>query len=117
MELNLAVVRGVLSAAPEVRVVASGSTVASLSVRTPTAGRTTSVPVTVWDPPAWVEDLVDGAEVLVLGVVRRRFYRAGPATGSRVDVEATFVGRPTKRDLGAWRRRIEASLAEVQPAS
>ena len=49
----------------------------------------------------------------MLGAVRRRFYRAGAATGSRVDVEATFVSRPGKRQLGAFTRRIEASLAEL----
>jgi single-strand DNA-binding protein len=113
MELNLAVVRGPLSSAPDLRVLPSGTEVANLAVRTPADGRSTSVPVTVWDPPAWVADLAEGDELLVLGAVRRRFYRAGAATGSRVDVEATFVARPGKRQLGVFTRRIEASLAAL----
>jgi single-strand DNA-binding protein len=113
MELNLAVVRGPLSAPPSLSTLASGDEVAGLSIRTPVDGRTTSVPVTVWRPPAWVADLDEGDELLVLGAVRRRFYRAAGGTGSRVDVEATYVARPTKRQLGAFVRRIEASLGEL----
>ena len=113
MELNLAVVRGPLSSDPDLRSLPSGAEVANLSVRTPVDGRSTSVPVTVWDPPAWIADLAEGDEVLVLGAVRRRFYRAGGGTGSRVDVEASFVARPDKRQLGVFTRRIEASLAEL----
>ena len=49
----------------------------------------------------------------MLGVVRRRFYRAGAATGSRVDVEASFVARPGRRQVGAFARRIRESLGEL----
>ena len=113
MELNLAVVSGPLSAAPEIRQLPSGSSVANLAVRAPTVGGATSVPVSVWDPPAWLAELATGDEVIVLGAVRRRFYRSGGGTGSRVDVEATFVGRPGKRQVGTVTRRIEATLAEL----
>jgi single-strand DNA-binding protein len=113
MELNLAVVRGSLSSAPDLRTLPSGSEVANLAVRTPVDGTATSVPITVWDPPAWIAGLTEGDEVLVLGAVRRRFYRAGATTGSRVDVEASFVARPSKRQLGVFTRRIRASLGEL----
>jgi single-strand DNA-binding protein len=113
MELNLAVVRGPLSSAPDLRTLSSGADVASLAVRTPIDGKSTSVPVTVWDPPEWIADLAEGDELLVLGSVRRRFYRAGAATGSRVDVEATFVARPGKRQLGVFARRIQESLGDL----
>jgi len=113
MELNLAVVRGPLSSAPDLRTLPSGTEVANLAIRTPVEGTATSVPVTLWDPPAWIADLAAGDELLVLGAVRRRFYRAGAATGSRVDVEASFVARPGKRQLGAFTRRIQASLGEL----
>ncbi len=116
MSINLAAVRGPLSTAPELRVLESGTAVATLSVRTPLAEGATSVPVTVWDPPAWVADLVAGDEVVVVGAVRRRFYRSAGGTGSRVDVEASFVGRTRKRDLDGWRRRLAASLAELADA-
>jgi single-strand DNA-binding protein len=113
MELNLAVVRGPLSSAPDLRTLPSGTEVANLAVRTPVDGTATSVPITLWDPPAWIAALAEGDELLVLGVIRRRFYRAGAATGSRVDVEASFVARPGKRQLGAFTRRIQASLGDL----
>lgn len=110
MELNLAVVAGSLSSAPVVRTVASGARIASLSLRTHAGAVTTSVPVSWWDPPAWVEELVADDELLVLGAVRRRFFRAGGGTGSRVEVEAAFAGRPGRRQRAAVRRRVEAGL-------
>ena len=113
MELNLAVIRGPLSSEPELRALASGSTVANLAVRAPTAGRATSVPISVWDPPAWVSELAEGDDVIVLGAVRRRFYRAGAGTGSRVDVEAVFIGRAGKRQRRTVAKRMEAALAEL----
>jgi hypothetical protein len=120
-QLNLAVVIGVCSAPPEVRVLESGTRVASLSVRAPAhaggrggratdarvaeAGeRATSVPVTVWDPPAWVEALEPGEAIVVVGQVRRRFYSRPGGVGSRVDLEAVSIARA--RD----RRRVDAAL-------
>jgi hypothetical protein len=58
----------------------------------------------VWDPPAWVESLDAGDVVIVVGRMRRRFYQRPGGVGSRVDLEADFVGRA--RD----RRRIDAAL-------
>ena len=112
VQLNVAVVSGVCSSPPEVRVLESGTRVASLSVRAPARGgngtdageRATSVPVTVWDPPAWVEELDTGAAVMVVGQVRRRFYSRPGGAGSRVDLEATAIAR--SRD----RRRVDAAL-------
>jgi len=117
-QINLAVVSGVCSAPPVVRVLASGTRVASLSVRAPAHGgsrgngasgaeaaeRATSVPVTVWDPPAWVEALDTGDAVVVVGQVRRRFYSRPGGVGSRVDLEAVSIARA--RD----RRRVDAAL-------
>ncbi len=92
--LNLSVVCGRCSAVPEVRVLESGTRLASLAVRCPAGSdRATSVPVTVWDPPAWVEALEPGDAVVVVGRLRRRFYRRPDGVGSRVDVEADLIGR------------------------
>ncbi len=113
MEMNLAVVRGPISSSPEIRSLESGSTVATIGVRAPAGDRTTSVPVSVWDPPAWIGELAPGDEVIVLGAVRRRFYRGSAGTGSAVDVEAVFVGRPGKRQLRSVARQIESTLAEL----
>jgi single-strand DNA-binding protein len=114
VRLNLVVVRGTCSGPPELRELESGRRLAALAVRAPGPdGRTTSVPVTVWEPAAWVEDLDDGVDVVVVGAVRRRFFRTGAGgAGARVDVEAVFVGRAgRRRDLDSARRRTEEVLA------
>jgi single-stranded DNA-binding protein len=109
--LNLSVVCGRCSAVPEVRVLESGTRLASLALRCPGGrDRATSVPVTVWDPPAWVETLEPGDAVVVVGRLRRRFYQRAGGVGSRVDVEAELIGRA--RD----RRRRAAALEKAEAA-
>ncbi len=109
--LNLAVLVGELSAEPEVRDLGDRGRVASLAVRTPTADGATSVPVTVWAPPVWLEDAPAGTRVVLFGPVRRRFYRsAAGATGSRVEVAASAIARDTARSRAAMGRRAAAAL-------
>lgn len=109
--VNLSVVCGPCSAAPEIRVLESGTRLATLAVRCPAGDdRATSVPVTVWDPPAWLESLEPGDAVVVVGKLRRRFYQRPGGVGSRVDVEAELIGRA--RD----RRRIDAALRRAESA-
>jgi single-stranded DNA-binding protein len=112
--VNLAVLCGPCSGPAEIRVLESGSRLATFAVRCPTGAgadeRVTSVPVTVWDPPAWVETLAAGDEVVVVGRVRRRFYQRRGGGGSRVDVESALIGRA--RD----RRRIDAALRKADEA-
>ncbi|MEX1006739.1 MAG: single-stranded DNA-binding protein [Acidimicrobiia bacterium] len=109
--VNLSVVCGPCSAAPEIRVLESGTRLATLAVRCPAGNdRATSVPVTVWDPPAWLESLEPGDAVVVVGKLRRRFYQRPGGVGSRVDVEAELIGRA--RD----RRRIAAALRLAESA-
>lgn len=112
--VNLALLRGPCSGPAEIRVLESGTRLASLAVRAPTGPgadeRATSVPVTVWDPPAWVETLAAGDEIVVVGAMRRRFYQRPGGVGSRVDVEARLIGRA--RD----RRRIDAARRSAAQA-
>jgi single-stranded DNA-binding protein len=109
--VNLSVLCGPCSAAPEVRVLESGTRVASLAVRCPAGDeRATSVPVTVWDPPAWVDALEPGDPVVVVGRLRRRFYQRPGGVQARVDVEAELIGRA--RD----RRRRDAALRKAEAA-
>ena len=111
--VNLTVLLGECSGPPEIRTLSSGSTVASLGVRAPTGdGSTTSVPVTVWEPAGWIEDLDAGEVVLVVGRVRRRFFRTTTgATAARVDVEAEALTRARdRRRVGALLRRVESAL-------
>lgn len=118
--LNLAVLWGRCSAGVEVRTLESGRRVASFSVRTPagapprrrSAGTTaaTSVPVTVWEPPAWLEAVEADDPLVVVGTVRRRFFatRAG-GRGAKAEVEAVSVARASRAQLDrAWQRAAGA---------
>jgi len=114
--VNLAVLRGRCSGPAEVRVLESGTRLASLAVRVPAGEAATSVPVTVWDPGTAVESLDEGDAVTVVGRIRRRFYRrADGGAGSRVDVEAerVVVGRDRRR-TAASHRLAESALAALE---
>lgn len=112
---NLVVLRGRVSAAPVLRVLPSGSRLVTLAVRVPTGeGSRTSVPVACWDPATWVEAVDAGDELVVTGTVRRRFFRTGGATGSRVEVRAVAIGRAgDRRRRDALARRARAELATL----
>jgi single-strand DNA-binding protein len=111
MSVNLAVVRGHLSSPPEVRTLPSGRELAVLQITTRAASGAISVPVAVWDPAAWLVALDAGAELVAVGSVRRRFFRAGSATASRVELEASLVARAgDRRRVDVAVRRIHAAL-------
>jgi single-strand DNA-binding protein len=102
--VNLAVVRGTVSSPPDVRVLPSDTVLAQLQLTTRLESETLSLPVAVWNPAQWVEALEPGAEVVVVGRVRRRFFKAAGVAASRVEVEADVVARAGDR------RRVEAAL-------
>jgi hypothetical protein len=79
-------------------------------VTTRLESETLSTPIAVWNPPAWVEQLEPGTEIVVVGRIRRRFFRAAGATASRVELEADVVARATDR------RRVRAALRKVNAA-
>jgi hypothetical protein len=108
--VNLAVLRGVCSNAPEVRVLESGRRLASLALRTHGPGaRATSVPVTVWEPPAWLESVDAGEELVVVGAVHRRFFKTATGLAAKAEVEAAYIARATRQRLAtAWRRAEDA---------
>ncbi len=109
MSINVALVRGRLSSPPEVRVLESGRTLAVLQVTArPEGAPAVSVPVAAWDPPAWVECLEAEDEVLVVGTVRRRFYRTASGSASKVEIEADALAR------GGDRRRVSAVLRRAR---
>jgi single-strand DNA-binding protein len=97
---NLVVLRGTLSRDPEVRALPSGDAVAAFDVtirpdpadsRAGCTARAESVPVAWFDPPVAASRLGAGDEVVVVGRVRRRFFRAGSSTASRTEVVAERV--------------------------
>jgi single-strand DNA-binding protein len=114
---NLVVLRGTLAAEARLRELPSGSVLGQFDVTTRDDGGTQSVPVAWFDPPASLGDLEAGAKLVVVGCVRRRFFRAGGATQSRTEVVAEKVipvrrARDVKRALEAATR----SLQEVAEA-
>jgi single-strand DNA-binding protein len=104
---NVTVIRGSVHGEPNLRDLPGGGVVAQFDVttRVPADGRASSVPI-AWNDPtaAQLGVLVPGAEVLVVGTVRRRFFRVGGATQSRTEVVADTVV-PTRR-----RKQVAASL-------
>jgi single-strand DNA-binding protein len=109
--MNIVVIQGTLSSDPVERTLPSGETLTSLEVTTRSDGEVArSVPVVV---ARSTPSLSGGDEVVVVGSVRRRFFRAAGATQSRTEVEARTVvraGRATQvaRLLDSVRVRLES---------
>lgn len=112
---NLAVVAGRLSSPPRPRTLPSGDVVWQLEVTVDgDQGRRESIPVQYAgpEPPA----ATDGDAVLVLGRVRRRFFRAGGTTASRTEVVADrLVVGSERRRLGALQRFVERLVVSDTP--
>src|SRR5688500_4688702 len=112
--INLSVVCGVLSSAPSARTLPSGDQLVSLEVTVrPEEGRADTVPVAWPDAPESCLAWEPGQPVLVVGRVRRRFFRAGGATASRTEVVADAVvaagkGARAKKLLAGAREQLTA---------
>jgi hypothetical protein len=91
-------------------VLPSEAVLVQLQVTTRLESETLSTPIAVWNPAPWVQELEPGTEVVVVGRIRRRFFRAAGATASRVEVEADVVARATDR------RRVRAAMRKVNAA-
>ena len=113
--LNLTVLAGEASGPATVRELPSGRRLGTVSVRVRLGEEpATSVPVAIWDPPAWLDAIEGGEELVVLGRVVRRFFRSGAGTGSRVEVEAaTALRAPDRRRREATWRKAAAVLEEL----
>jgi single-strand DNA-binding protein len=109
--INLVVVAGVLARPARDVELPSGSRLLSLEVTVRRReGPAEPVPVAWFDAPAWATALDQGTDVVVLGRVRRRFFRAGGTTQSRPEVVAERVVR------GGARTRVRALLDEAAAA-
>jgi single-strand DNA-binding protein len=105
---NVVVLRGTLVAEPRVRELPSGSVLVQFDVTTRDDEGTQSVPVAWFEPPRSAVPAEAGDDVVVVGSVRRRFFRAGGVTQSRTEVVAEHViaarrGRQVERALAAVR--------------
>jgi single-strand DNA-binding protein len=106
---NLAVLVGTLSRPAELRELPSGDRLVALEVTVrPDGGPAESVPVAWSGAPVAAARWVAGEEVLVVGRVRRRFFRAGGVTQSRTEVAAT-VAVPTRRGVAAG-KALQAAM-------
>jgi single-strand DNA-binding protein len=90
--LNIAVVIGNLVKPVDVRSLPSGTSVASFDLQVLRTDQSPdTVPVTLSETPELVADWAVGEQLLVIGRVRRRFFRAGGSTQSRTEVVAEKV--------------------------
>ena len=98
--MNVCILQGRLTRPPEQRVVGDGRSLVTYELAVDRSeGGAESVPV-VWEgAPAVAVDLDVETEVVVVGRVRRRWFRSGGATQSRTEVVAEGVvpRRATKR--------------------
>lgn len=109
--LNVVVVRGCLTREPEERVLPSGDRQVGLEISVrPANGKAESVPVVWAEAPAAALSWESSTEVVVVGRVRRRFFRAGGSTQSRTEVVADTVvpSRQAKKVAAAIERAVEA---------
>jgi single-strand DNA-binding protein len=103
--MNVVALAGRLSRPAEHRVLPSGDELVAYEVTTPGRdGRSDTVPVVWFGAPASASTLDVDARVVVVGRVRRRFFRAGGATQSRTEVVADAVV-PARNG-----RRVRAAL-------
>ncbi len=120
---NVVVVAGRLSRPAEQRVLPSGGRLVAVQVTVDRAGdRAETVPVVWLDAPASASSLDVDEAVVVVGRVRRRFFRAGGSTQSRTEVVADTVV-PTRRvksartALAAATSRLEAAAGQLDQAT
>src|SRR3954471_21965809 len=90
---NVVLLRGRVSSEPRVRELPSGSAIVNLEVTTTVDEGAVAAPVAV---EAATLECAAGDDVVVVGTVRRRFFRAGGVTQSRTEVLADKVVRATR---------------------
>ncbi len=117
MTCNVVAVEGRLARPSELRVLPSGTELVGLEVTVSREhGGAETVPVSWADAPAWAHELGADTAVVVVGRVRRRFFRAGGVTQSRTEVVADVVvpagsTRKVRTALGRAVAAIEAAAA------
>ena len=111
--MNLAVVCGRLSRAPEEVPLASGDLLVRYEVTVPQQDeKADTLPVVAISPPTHARGLDAGAEVVVVGRTRRRFWSAGGATRSQVEVLATTVVLARRRATAT--RAVDEAVATLK---
>ena len=113
--MNIVVLLARLSRPAEERQLPSEDHLVQLEVTVAREGaKSESVPVVWFGAPAWAKTLDVNDEILVIGRVRRRFFRAGGATQSRTEVVAEqVVAARQARKAAAALGRARAILGDV----
>ena len=109
---NVVVIRGVLARPPDERQLPNGERVLGFELRVAVAnGRAESVPIAWFGAPTTATDLREGSEVVVVGRVRRRFFRIGAQTQSRTEVVADCV--VSTRSIRRAAEAVKRAAAEL----
>ena len=114
--MNLVLLRGRLSRDPTERTLPSGDelTVLELTVAAGAPGtRAESVPLSWFDAPGWVMHLTAGAELVIRGRVRRRFFQTAQGLQSRTEV-VVEQGAPSSQASRAAAIRQRAADAVLR---
>jgi single-strand DNA-binding protein len=110
--MNVVVLRGNLSRAPEQRVLPSGDWLVAFEVTTRREdGLASTAPVSWPSAPEGAAKLARGDEVVVVGRIHRRYFRAGGATQSRTEVVADAVLPSRQRARVA--KAVAAAIADL----
>lgn len=112
---NLSIVSGVVGGAPVRRTLPSGDELVQLDLSVRADGQpAASVPVVATPAVLGGLEPAAGDPVVVVGVVRRRFFRVGGATQSRTEVVAEVVVAASRG--AAARRAIDRAVGRLNPA-
>ena len=115
--MNIAVLQGSLSRAPEVRQLASGDLLVNYEVTVPATDdrKAESVPVCWFDAPEAATAYEPDTELVIIGRVRRRFFQAGGRTQSRTEVVADQVvpARQAKKVARLVRAALECAEEQL----
>jgi single-strand DNA-binding protein len=106
--MNVVALAGKLSRPAAERVLQSGDRLVNLEVTVPGPAGHETVPVVWMDPPASALTLDVEQEVVVVGRVRRRFFRTVNGTASRTEVVADTVV-PTHKG-----KRVDAAFDKAR---
>src|SRR5690348_5162997 len=120
--VNVVLMSGTLSRDPESRALPSGDVLLSFDLTTRSGDeRAHSAPIVWFGPPGpgAAGSFAEGDHVLVVGQVRRRWFRTGGATQSRTEVVAERVvpTRHAKRSRAAFEHALAEAAAAFEAGS
>ena len=112
---NVVVLTGTVTHEPTRRTLPAGSDVVNFDLTTRVDDHSISVPIAWYDPAdSAARSFTLGDQVVVIGTVRRRFFRTAGATQSRTEVVVDSL-MPTRRAKSA-RSLMAAAAASIMPA-